>query len=368
MTQEQRSFRLRVPASTANLGPGFDALGAALSLYLTLSVDPLETSSNAVALVQGPVLTYAGDNPQDISTDPDKNLITRIASMILSAHGRTFPSQIKIHIDNPIPLGRGLGSSGAAVVAGVLLANQACNLKLSDSDVLDYVSMIEGHPDNVSASFLGGVRASLTLDTSTHDRHSVFESLLDSKSKVSEMSLDKLEFVFNKTNSAIKKTTPWVRSVPIPTSPNIKAVVLIPKQTLPTSLSRSVLPAHYTRDLTVFNLQRIAVLCSSLASPDPEIIHEALKDQIHQPFRSKLVPGLSQILNMSPKDFPGLLGTCLSGAGPTVLALATDGFDKIGQAMLKILDESASSSTGADTVGDYRVLEIEHNGAQVLMN
>ncbi|KAG1834631.1 ribosomal protein S5 domain 2-type protein [Suillus subalutaceus] len=135
------SFIIRVPATSANIGPGFDVVGLSLSLYLTLTVTIGETSTL-------PVITYS---------DPYRNLMTRVALYVLRCNGhRTFPPDLSIHCHNQIPFGRGLGSSGAAVIAGVLLGDSLGKLNLSRERMLDYALMVERHPDNVTAALVGG--------------------------------------------------------------------------------------------------------------------------------------------------------------------------------------------------------------------
>lgn len=136
---------ISIPASTANLGPGFDILGAGLSLYLTLSFK----------LAPRTVLKYSGSNPDSVPLDPSLNFITKVASFVANAFDAILPT-FELEICNPIPLGRGLGSSGSAVVGGVMLANELLDLKLSTQQIFDFSVLIEGHPDNVAGSVFGG--------------------------------------------------------------------------------------------------------------------------------------------------------------------------------------------------------------------
>ena len=150
-------WTIRVPASSANIGPGFDVLGLALSRHLTLRVS-LQPSSDADSNV---VLSYTGEGANDAPLDPYKNLITRVALYVLLSHRLTFPSAVvSVEIDNQVPFGRGMGSSAAAVVAGVLLGDALGDLKLSQDRVKDYALMVERHPDNVTAALCGGFTGS----------------------------------------------------------------------------------------------------------------------------------------------------------------------------------------------------------------
>lgn len=147
-----RSFTIRVPATSANIGPGFDVVGLSLSLYLTLSV-----TVDPGAAPAPPVLTYSGEGAGEVPLDAYKNLTTRVALYVLRCHGvRTFPRGLRLHCANAIPFGRGLGSSGAAVVAGVLLGSELGGLALPPARVLDFALMVERHPDNVTAALVGG--------------------------------------------------------------------------------------------------------------------------------------------------------------------------------------------------------------------
>lgn len=136
-----RSFTIRAPCSSANIGPGFDVIGLALSMYLELFVT-VDTSKNSSTAPLNCALTYEGLGAEDVPLDPEQNLITRVALYVLRCHEkRAFPLETSCHIKNPIPLGRGLGSSGAAVVAGVVLANEVGELGLTKARMLDYCLM-----------------------------------------------------------------------------------------------------------------------------------------------------------------------------------------------------------------------------------
>jgi len=341
------STSIRVPATSANIGPGFDVVGLSLSLYLTLTISyppipPPPTYSP-------PVLIYSGEGANQVSLDPYKNLITRVALYVLRCHNIThFPSHLTIHVDNQIPFGRGLGSSGAAVIAGVLLANSLGKIDLPTERLLDFALMVERHPDNVTAALVGGFVGSYLreLDEKASEAASVPLSEI-----LPEYPPDACE--------------DWGMNPPIPPFgighyvrfkwlESIKALAIIPRFELSTAKAREVLPTHYTRKDLVFNLQRLAVLTTALGQspPDPDLIYEAMKDRVHQPYRKTLIPGLPEVTSfITPKTHPGLLGICLSGAGPTILALATGGFDAIAEDARKIFDSFGIAI-------DWKVLEV----------
>jgi len=162
-----KSYKIHVPATTANVGPGFDVCGIALSLALTVEVT-IPTAPYDEALL--PVITYTGLDSSNVPLSPYKNLLTRVALYVLRSHNiTTFPSGVLIHAHNEIPFGRGLGSSGAAVIAGVLLGDLLGNLKLSKGRLLDFALMVERHPDNVTAALIGGFVGSYLKELSPED-------------------------------------------------------------------------------------------------------------------------------------------------------------------------------------------------------
>ncbi|PBL00466.1 homoserine kinase [Armillaria gallica] len=340
------SFRIRVPATSANIGPGFDVVGLSLSLYLTLAVSVPQVPPSPYV---PPLITYSGEGADEVPLDAYKNLTTRVALYVLRCHNiRAFPSGLKIHADNEIPFGRGLGSSGAAVIAGVLLGNQLGGLKLPRERLLDFALMVERHPDNVTAALVGGFVGSYLreLDEAATEAASVplSEVLPEYPPDASE---------------------DWGLNPPAPPggighfvrfgwSETIKAVAIVPRFELSTAKAREVLPASYSRKDLVFNLQRLAVLTTALAQspPDPDLIYEAMKDRVHQPYRKALIPGLPEVTSMiTPSSHPGLLGICLSGAGPTILALATHGFEAIAEDARAIFKK-----TGVEI--DWKVLTV----------
>jgi homoserine kinase len=322
-----------VPCSSANIGPGFDVIGLALSLWLELRVD-VSPADHALAIrSEAPLnclLTYEGEGEKDISLNADHNLITRTALYVLRCHGQhAFPVETKVHIINPIPLGRGLGSSGAAVVAGVILGNEVGKLGLSKARMLDYCLMIERHPDNIAAALYGGFVGTYLNELSPED----------TKRKEIPRS-EVLPEPAGGVDTGLKPPEPPVgigHYMKFPWAKELKAIAIIPQFEVPTAEARKVLPTHYLRSDVVFNLQRIALLPYALGKspPDAEQIYLAMQDKVHQPYRKDLIPGLPEVLqSVTPKSHPGLCGICLSGAGPTILALATANFEGIAETIL----------------------------------
>jgi homoserine kinase len=255
-------WRLRVPASSANLGPGFDALGLALEIYLTCEFEQSERLS----------ITPCGVDATCIPAD-ETNLIWQTALTVAKDVEREMPP-INLTIRNEIPLGKGLGSSASALTAGVVIANQILGLGWSRHKILDEAAKIEGHPDNVAACVLGSIVA----------------SAIDAQGVTHAVRVD------------------------LPLSYEI--AVIVPDFTLATAASRSVLPKNYCREDVVFNVQRSALLIAALFTGSTDSFSAALEDRLHQPFRAPLIPGFAEMLTLRA---PGLLGCSLSGAGPSVL-------------------------------------------------
>lgn len=235
-----RSFTIRVPATSANIGPGFDVVGLSLSLSLTLSVVITPPSSSSP--VAPPVITYSGEGAEEVPLDAYKNLTTRVALYVLRCHGITkFPSNLTIHANNEIPFGRGLGSSGAAVIAGVLLGSELGELNLPLGRMLDFALMVERHPDNVTAALVGGFVGSYLreLDTAATEAASVplSEVLPEYPPDAGEQwGLDPPQPPFGIGH--------YVR---FGWSKSIKAVAIIPRFELSTAKARGVLPLEYSR-------------------------------------------------------------------------------------------------------------------------
>ncbi|KAG9302847.1 hypothetical protein G9A89_009624 [Geosiphon pyriformis] len=352
-----RKVKIIVPCSSANIGPGFDVLGLTLSMFLTIDVEFLEKypDSNKSNYNKEILLTYSGEGSETVPLIVEKNLITKTALYVLACHKiEGFPVPLKIHVTNPIPMGRGLGSSGSAVVAGVILGNVTGNLGLTVDRLLDYTLIVERHPDNVTAALMGGFVASYLRELDPKDT--------DAEAIPHSETLDDNGLIVGKAAGIPEVPVGIGHYIRLGWAKEIKAIAIIPQFEVSTAKARSVLPNTYERQDIVFNLQRLAVLTSALARspPDPELIFQAMQDKIHQPYRKHLIPGLPHILaSVKPKTHPGLLGICLSGAGPTILALATHNFDIISEAIT-----NAFTKEGIETV--VMVLEVTEDGAKVV--
>jgi homoserine kinase len=262
-------LEIEVPGSIANLGPGFDTLAVAIQLYLRIHVR-VEPGAGELHF-KFPGWKLDGEN-----------YIERAFRFLAGQHGRSFPS-LSIEVDSDIPTRAGLGSSAAATVAGLRLYEAVAG-QLPPQELFNVACVLERHPDNVAAALLGGLTVSCQLSDT----------------------------------SVVAVRLQWPETLGF--------IVLTPELPLSTTASRDALPERISRDDVVFNLQRLALLLQTLQSGDFHLLREALRDRVHQPFRQKLVPGLEQALSL---EHPDLLGVCLSGAGPSIVALAERNFEAI---------------------------------------
>jgi homoserine kinase len=265
-------WTLRVPASSANLGPGFDAVGLALGIYLECRF----TSSDRLRIqVRG----------RDAEAIPrtEENLIWQTALAVARDTGEQLPP-VDLELTNDIPVGKGLGSSAAALTAGVVIADRLLGLGWKPLRILDEAARLEGHPDNVAACVLG----------------SIVTSAIDSGGVA--------------------------RAVSVRMSEKYAIGVVVPDFDLPTAHAREVLPDTYSREDAIFNVQRSALLVAALATGTTAAFPAALEDRLHQPYRARLIPGLDEILKLRA---PGLLGCALSGAGPSILVFYERGSEQV---------------------------------------
>jgi homoserine kinase len=256
---------VKVPASTANLGPGFDTIGMAFSLYTVITMEIAEKTT----------ISLLGDHLSQLPTD-ESNLVYEVAADLFRSLEQPVPP-LAITISSEIPLTRGLGSSAAAIVGGLVAANVLMDLPYTMDELFSHAARLEGHPDNVGASCFGGVI-------------------------VSTMPNDDVEEV------------PYVH-LPIPSSLRVLAVV--PQFELKTTAAREVLPTTYAKQDAIYTIGHSSLLVAALAQNRLDLFAEAVQDKLHQPYRARLVPGLAEILTDATSH--GALAATLSGAGPTSL-------------------------------------------------
>ena len=235
-----KSYKIIVPATTANVGPGFDVCGIALSLSLSLDVTiPTSPAADAEAL---PRITYTGLDSSNVPLSPYKNLLTRVALYVLRSHDiPTFPPGVTIAAHNEIPFGRGLGSSGAAVIAGVLLGDLLGNLQLPKARLLDFALMVERHPDNVTAALVGGFVGSYLKELSPEDMSAAAIPLAE---VLPEYPSDAGPDWGRDPPRAPKDIGHYVR---FGWAKEIKAIAVMPRFELATAKARGVLPETYSR-------------------------------------------------------------------------------------------------------------------------
>ncbi|MEI7025257.1 homoserine kinase [Paenibacillus sp. y28] len=255
---------VRVPASTANLGPGFDSLGMALNLYAWVEMSFAEQT----------VFHLHGDQMQGVPTDKS-NLIYEVAQRVFERAGVSHP-ELEITMYSDVPLTRGLGSSASAIVGALVAANKLIGSPLSDDTLFQMATELEHHPDNVGAALFGGFVVAFW--DGKRAEHIRIEPLSD-----------------------------------------LEALVAIPEFKLATEKARGVLPKEITMKDAVFNVGHSSLLVAALCTGRYDLIRVAMKDALHQPYRASLIPGMEKILNEA--DRHGALGVALSGAGPTLLTL-----------------------------------------------
>lgn len=295
--------RVRVPASTANLGPGFDCLGLALGLYNTVEITRLEPGAGLQFEMEG-----EGEGRITGSTN---NLIIRAANSVWEAAG-SGPVAARIKAGNNIPLGMGLGSSAAAAVGGLAAANALADRVLSRSELLRRAAQIEGHPDNAAAAMFGGL---------------VLVSAVDEELMYATLDI-----------------------------PPLKVAIAVPGVRLSTAEAREALPKNVPMRDAVFNIGRAAFVVQALQRGDYEMLGWAMSDKLHQPYRRRLIPGFDAAVSAARQS--GAAAVTLSGAGPSVAAFAPDGHEEIANAM-KAAFESAGVSCRTF------VLPVDRQGVQI---
>ncbi|HIM09979.1 TPA: homoserine kinase [Candidatus Poribacteria bacterium] len=294
-----------VPASTTNLGPGFDVLGLALKLYSTVEIE--ETDSGVRIIVHGV-------DQDKIPTSTD-NLAFESANYIFQRVGYQ-PKGIKLTITNGIPAIRGLGGSGTAILGGLLSANAICGDPFSPDQILDFAVEREGHPDNITASLLGGLTVAV---------------------------------VDKKNVKAVKLSPPE----------DLRVVIAIPDYTLSTKEAREVLPQNLDLKSAIYNVSRSSLLVAAVATGKLDMLNVAMQDLLHQPHRAKLIPGFEDVCNSAIQA--GALSAALSGAGPSIAAYCITSEDQIASVMIDAFAENGLNA-------EAKILEVDSAGATVSLH
>ena len=306
---------VKVPASTANIGPGFDCLGMALPIYNTITIEETVLPGTGIEInimsEEESVDELVFDNiPRD-----ENNLVYKAVEMLYNSIGQE-PSELKINIQTGIPIARGLGSSSSIVVGGLLAANKLLGNPADETALLAIATEVEGHPDNVAPAILGGV-------------------VLAAQEEDASLSFCKLN---------------WPEEWDI--------TVCIPDFELSTEIARSILPKEVPMQDAVFNAKHLGMLIHAINANDAKLMRVALKDKLHQPYREKLVPGMKEIMEAF-KHEDGVLGCVLSGAGPSMLVISYKyDVDKIKSTVRDIWEAQ-------NIKVDIRTLKVEEQGAVV---
>jgi homoserine kinase len=264
-----KRFSVSVPATSANLGPGFDSVGIALDLRIRADVTVLEAGAT-------PQWSFTGSEAPTHAGLRDEMM--RAMRTLFAAVGAA-PPPLAIVVDNPIPLGRGLGGSAAGAALGLAIAAEVRDPAPDVAELTRMVTVLEGHPDNGVPAIVGGVVIAVAED----------------------------------------EDVVYARFAP---PPDVRAQIVVPDFSMPTREARAILPDAYPRRDAVYNVGHAALLGAAFASGNVGLLRVAMRDRLHQPFRASFVPGLNEMLAL---DVPGLIGVALSGAGPSVLALAASG-------------------------------------------
>jgi homoserine kinase len=293
-------LHLRLPATSANLGPGFDAAAVALDFYLEIDAVPAAEFSIAAA-----------GRDYELCARLEDNLILEEYKKLLESNGRPV-IPLAMRMNNEIPLGMGCGSSAAGRLAAIALAVHFGNLEWSRERILEEAVALEGHPDNAAACWLGGF---VTAACEARQVHAV----------------------------RVAPPAEW------------RAIVVLPTEPLATSKARAALPATYSRADVVANIQSVALLGLAFAQARADLLRLAMRDRIHQPYRGLLCPLLPQLLPLIGEH--GILGVALSGAGPSVLVIADS------QESLPMASAAICKSMKKKTEPELKVCRFETIGA-----
>lgn len=305
---------ITVPASTSNLGASFDTCGLALGLYLRVTVEERANGFDVALSGEG-----ADRMPRD-----ESNLILRVARSVGDLRGKKIDGA-RLLVDNSIPLARGLGSSSAAIIAGLSVYETLSGERLTEEQLFSYALRFEDHGDNLAPSLLGGLVVACVVEGSGHGRSLV----------------------------TVKRAWPE----------DVKIVLCIPEFEMDTTKMRSVLPREVTLTDAVFNTQRAALLQALITERRFDLLSEALRDRLHQQHRAPHGPGLTDVLKMNDEtgDYPGLLGVAMSGAGSTVIAFATENVSQIAAEMSRRLASAGAGSRSVEVEVNNRGRIVESN-------
>lgn len=309
---------VKVPATTANIGPGFDCLGMALPIYNTITIE--ETVLPGTGIEINVIAESAAIDELSLEHIPldENSLVYKAVELLYNSIGQT-PSELKINIHSNIPVARGLGSSASVIVGALIAANELLGKPADEVALLSIACEIEGHPDNITPAIVGG----LVLSSQEDDGSVIYRKL--------------------------NWPTEWA------------ITVCVPDFELSTDIARSVLPKEVPMKDAIFNAQRLGMFVQAVNTKDAELMKLALKDRLHQPYRMKLVPGLDKIMD-NLRHIDSVLGCVLSGAGSSILVISEK------NDLDKICGIVKDTWTDQNIKSDIKTLNIEQTGAQIVSN
>ncbi len=298
-------IKVRVPGSSANLGPGFDSLGLALTLYNYIEAE--ETDS-------GLEIVIADAQIKEFLPTDEKNLVYKSMKYLFEQAQYKMPG-LKLTLSSEVPVTRGLGSSSACIIGGLIAANEICGGKFSSREIINMATKIEGHSDNVCAAYLGGFTVSVL------DKDEVF-------------------YYSHKIDG------------------DLKCLVLIPDYAVTTQKARNTLPGYYPKKDVAFNISRTALLVASMVSGNYENLLCAIDDRIHEPYRKVFIDGYQKLYNKL-KSY-GALGTYISGSGPTLASIIeADDAEFFYEDIKEYTDKSFPTWS-------VKLLDIDNEGAKII--
>ncbi|MDQ1525581.1 MAG: homoserine kinase [Microbacteriaceae bacterium] len=303
MTLSHRSVTVKVPATTANLGPGFDTLGLALSLYDELTVSERDEPGATVEVIG----VGAGEVPTD-----ETNLVVRAIAHTFAAYGQPLPG-LNLVARNSIPHGRGLGSSGAAIVSGIMAAKGLLDgiVEIDSNALLALATELEGHPDNVAPALFGGLTIAWTTDAGPQHKKLIVHR-------------------------------------------GVSPLIAVPEGTMSTELARSLRPLSVPHEDAIFNVSRSALLIAALIQ-SPELLLAATEDRLHQSYRASAMPETDSLITELRDEG---LAAVISGAGPSILVLCSDPAQRL------IAAETVARHRG--TPWQSLLLAVDFKGATVI--
>ena len=297
--------KVRVPASSANIGPGFDSLGLALTLYNYIEAEEQDS---------GLEINILDSQTKEFLPTDEKNLVYKSMKYLFDEASCKVPG-LKLTLSNEVPVTRGLGSSSACIVGGLVAANELCGKKFTQREIVTMATKLEGHSDNVTAACLGG------FTVSVFDKNEVF-------------------YYSHKIEG------------------DIKCLVLIPDYAVTTQKARNTLPGYYPKRDVAFNISHASLLVASIVSGNYENLLCAIDDRVHEPYRKIFIDGYQKLYNKL-KAY-GALGTFISGSGPTLASIIEADDAEF------FYEDIKEYTNKAFPTWDIKLLDIDNEGAKII--